>query len=344
MSAQRVTRNLLFFSFLLLSPLLRAQSGGQGAVEGVVADPSGAVVQGATVRVSDPRRAASFTTTSNDDGLFRFPVLPVGTYQLTVEQHGFAPWVRENIEVTVGGQTNLSVTLRLAGVSQSVVVRDPVSAVETTRSQVSFTVNAHSISSLPTNGRNFLDFVLLTPGVTRGSRGFDLTFGGQRKMNLLKVDGADNDNTFFTEALGLSLGTVPYQFSLASVQEFQVNTNSYSAEFGRAGAGTINVVTRSGTNDLHGSVFWYYRDRSLNANDLVSRLNGLLKQPYHFNQFGGTLGGPLRRNKLFFFLSYDGQRSAQTNLVRLNLPDGFFLSSNPMVASFQQSALNCLAA
>ncbi len=330
--------------FAVSSPALPlAQWGGQGSLEGIVTDPSGAIVPSATLRVTDQQRGVSFAATSNGDGLFRFPALPVGVYELAAQHPGFASWRRKNIEVTVGARINLPVSLQLAGTAESVVVGDPAPALETTRSQVSSTIDTRLISSLPANGRNFLDFVLLTPGVTRGARGsFDLSFGGQRKMNLLRVDGADNDNTFFTEALGTSLAVAPYQFSLASVQEFQVNTNSYSAEIGRAGSGVINVVTRSGTNEYHGSAFWYYRDKSLNANDLVNKLNGLPKSPFHFNQFGGTLGGPFIRNKLFFFLTYDGQRSALTNLVRLNLPSGFSLDPRATVAAFQQLALDYL--
>jgi hypothetical protein len=319
------------------------QSVNQGSIEGIVTDPSGAVVPGTALRATDQKRGATFITTSNADGLFLFPALPVGTYELSAEHAGFATWLQRSIEVTLGSQINLHVTLHLAGTSESVIVRDPAPAVETTRSQVSFTVGARSISNLPANGRNFLDFVLLTPGVIRDSRGSNLSFGGQRKMNLLRVDGADNDNTYFDVALGSATGQAPYQFSLATVQEFQVSTNSYSAEFGRAGAGLINVVTKSGTNEFHGMGFWYYRDRSLNAKDLVNQLNSLPKSPYHFNQFGGTLGGPVLRNRLFFFLGYDGQRSTLQNLVRLNLPAGFRLSPDATTAGFQQAALNYLA-
>src|SRR5260370_19475557 len=136
----------------------------------------------------------------------------------------------------------------------------------------------------------------------------------------------------------------PYQFSLGVVQEFQVNSNAYSAELGRAGAGVINVVTKSGTNELHGTAFWYYRDKSLNANDAVNKLNGRPKSPYHFNQFGAALGGPLRKDKLFFLISYDGQRSIIQNSVFLNLPASFTFSCDPVVAGFQRNALAYLTA
>src|SRR5262249_8075335 len=121
-------------------------------------------------------------------------------------------------------------------------------------------------------------------------------------------------------------------------------TNSYSAEFGRAGSGVVNLVTRSGTNDLHGDAFWYYRDRALNATDLINKLNGEPKSPYHFNQFGGSLGGPIQKERTFFFLAYEGQRSTAQNVVLLNLPTGFTLSPDPSVVVFQQSALAYLTA
>ena len=254
----RATSQLLFFLFLMFGFVssMRAQSGDVGALEGIVTDPSAAAVPGTILRATDKERGAVFTTTSNADGLFRFPALPVGLYELSTEHPGFANWIEKNIKITVGSLVNVNVMVRLAGTSESVVVLDPASSIETSRSQISSTVDERPVSSLPVNGRNYLDFVLLTPGVTRGSRGFDLSFAGQRKMNLLRVDGADNDNTYFTEVLGQSgSGLAPYQFSMAAVQEFQVNTNSYSAELGRAAGGIINMITKSGTNEFHGSAF-----------------------------------------------------------------------------------------
>src|SRR5262247_1136799 len=126
---------------------------------------------------------------------------------------------------------------------------------------------------------------------------------------------------FFGQASGRTgSGRAPFQFSQDAVQEFQVNSNGYSAEFGRAGGAVINVVTKSGTNDLHGSVFEFYRDKSLNANDVVNIINSRPKSPYHFNQFGGSVGGPILKDRSFFFFNYDGQRSKIPNLVFLNLP------------------------
>ena len=133
------------------------------------------------------------------------------------------------------------------------------------------------------------------------------------------------------------IGKVP-----GAVREFQVNSNAYSAEFGRAGGGVINTVTKSGSNEFHGSAFWFYRDKSMNANDPVNKLHDLPKSPFHFNQFGGTLGGPIRRDRLFFFVNYEGLRSNLPNTVFLNLPAGFQLSPDPVIAGFQQVALDYL--
>ena len=153
------------------------------------------------------------------------------------------------------------------------------------------------MQNLPVNGRNFIDFALLTPGVTRDVRTGDISFAGQRgTLNSLVVDGADNNNTFFGQTAGRTgSGRAPYQFSQDAVKEFQVNSNSFSAEYGRAGGAVINVVTKSGTNELHGSAFEFYRDKALNANNAINELNNRPKSPYHYNQFGGTLGGPIRR-------------------------------------------------
>src|SRR6266849_2010129 len=192
-----------------------------------------------------------------------------------------------------------------------------VPVVETTRSSVESVVNDRAVSELPTLGRNFINFTLLTPGVTTDVRTGDISFAGQRgTLNSLIVDGSDNNNTFFGQTLGRTgSGRGPYQFSQDAVQEFQVNSNAYSAEYGNAAGAVINVVTKSGTNDFHGTGFEFYRDRSMNAFDPVAKALGKARPPYHFNQFGGDIGGPVKKDKLFFFFDYDGQRNTVQNLV-----------------------------
>jgi outer membrane receptor protein involved in Fe transport len=295
-----------------------------GSIEGTVVDPSAAVLPGVTVTVTERDTGAVRSVVTDDQGLFRAPVLPVGRYTVAAELSGFNRQEQQDVVVTIGQTVTLRIPMRLASVAESVTVSATVPVIETTRSQVSSTVGEISIDNLPVNGRNFIDFALLTPGVTRDVRSGDISFAGQRgTLNSLVVDGADNNNTFFGQTLGRTgTGRAPYQFSQDAVKEFQVNSNAYSAEFGRAGGAVINVVTKSGTNTYAGSIFEFYRDKALNANDAVNVLNNRPKSPYHYNQFGGSLGGPLRRDRAFFFVNYDGQRNTQPNDVIFSLPSG----------------------
>ena len=255
---------------LLLAGLLTASmawsQGNQGTLEGTVVDQSGAGVPDAKLTVTNNATGIKFRTSSDSSGLFTIPVLPVGTYTVEVEHAGFGKLTQRNVTLTVGAQLSLSLTLTLAGQVAAVTVTGETPILEATRSQVSSTVNDTAIENLPTNGRNFINFVLLTPGVTLDVRGGDISFAGQRgTLNSLIVDGSDNNNTFFGQSVGRTgSGRAPYQFSEDAVQEFQVNSNAYSAELGHAGGAVINVVTKSGTNDFHGAGFEFYRDQSLN--------------------------------------------------------------------------------
>jgi Carboxypeptidase regulatory-like domain/TonB dependent receptor len=324
----------------MLSVSAAWSQGNQGTLEGTIADQSGAGVRDARLTATNEATGIKFSATSDSSGLFTFPVLPVGSYTIEVEHSGFAKLTQKNVTLTVGAHLNLSLTLSVAGQTQAVTVTGETPILETTRSQVSSTVNDSAIENLPTNGRNFINFALLTPGVTLDVRGGDISFAGQRgTLNSLIVDGSDNNNTFFGQSLGRTgSGRAPYQFSEDAVQEFQVNSNAYSAELGHAGGAVINVVTKSGTNDFHGTGFEFYRDRSLNANDPINIILGRAKSPYHFNQFGGDFGGPVLRDKLFFFFDYDGQRNTLPNLVFL----GVAPVANP--TANEQAALTYLQA
>lgn len=311
------------FAFLALFvltalPLSWGQSLAGGAIAGTVTDATGAVVPGAKITVLNTATGAKQETVTNSDGLFQFPVLAAGRYQLTASKEGFATIQQNQVDLSVGGKLNLPLSMPVASKGESVTVTSEVPVVETTRTQVSSNVNERSIRELPVNGRNFIDFVLLTPGVARDVRTGDISFAGQRgTLNSLTVDGADNNNSFFGQTTGRTgSGRAPYQFSQDAVQEFQVNSNSYSAELGRAGGAVVNVITKSGTNDFHGAAFEFYRDQSLNAKDPIAKK----KTKYHYNQFGGNLGGPIVKNKLFFFFDYDGQRNKQPNVVTYNPP------------------------
>lgn len=330
------------------------QQAATGTIEGVVTDQNGAVVLGAKVAARNVNTGFTREITTDDNGIYRLTTLPPGTYQITASAPGFAENKFANITLNVGQKLNIDLMLRV-NVSETIDITSQAAVVETTRTQVSGSVNERAVRELPVNGRNFLDFVTLTPGVVRDPRQGDLSFGGQKgTLNSIQIDGVDNNNLFFGQALGRTgSGRAPYQFSQDAVQEFQVNTNSFSAEFGRAAGGTINVITKSGTNEFHGTAFDFYRDRALNANSLrydaalesftggkpslipngrffdtrrllpdgssnptFNTVTGTPTKPaYHFHQFGGNFGGPIKTDRAFFFFNYDGQRNTQPNLV-----------------------------
>ena len=318
---KRRVASIVIITVLLQGGCLFAQSEIGGAtLNGVVTDPSNAVVAGAKVTVHRTESGLTRTMETTNAGLYRFGGLPAGNYDLTIEAPGFKTVVQKNVPLTVGAVVTVDAKLEVGGVTETVSVAEEVPVIETTRSSVATTIDMRSVADLPINGRSFLDLAVLTPGVVRDpTRGGDLAFGGQRgPSNAVLVDGADSNNLFFGQATGRS-GFRPTAFSQGAVQEFQVNANAFAAEIGRAGGGVLNVITRSGTNDFHGSAFEFYRDKGINANDFINNRNRAPKRPYHFNQFGGTFGGPIQRDKVFFFLSYDAQRNKQTQIVVPNI-------------------------
>ena len=328
MSGKSVLDSIILL-LLLLTTNERALAGIQsqattGTIEGTLSDQTGAVLPDVNITLKNVETGIVRVLLTDDHGLFRAPLLLVGHYDVSAEGPGFSTFQRTGVELTVGQTVTMNIQLVVAGTAQAVSVTEDAPLVEITRTQVSSTVDDRAVANLPVNGRNFIDFVLLTPGVTRDVRAGDISFAGQRgTMNSLVIDGADNNNTFFGQATGRTgSGRAPFQFSQDAVKEFQVNSNGYSAEFGRAGGAVINVVTKSGTNDLHGTGFWFYRDKSLNANDVINKVavppRG--RSPYHFNQFGVSAGGPIVKDKGFFFFNYDGQRNTVQNIVFLNLP------------------------
>lgn len=310
------------FALVLAVPVF-GQQAATATIEGIVTDQNNAVVPGAKVTVKNVDTGLTREITTDSSGIYRITALPPGTYQIAASGQGFAENKYGSVTLTVGQKLNLDLALRV-NVSEAVEITSQAPALETTRTNVSGSVGEQQVRSLPVNGRNFLDFATLTPGVVRDStRGGDLSFGGQRgTFNSVQIDGVDNNNNFFGQSLGRTgSGRAPYQFSQDAVQEFQVNTSGFSAEFGRAAGGAINVITKSGTNQFHGTGFEFYRDASLNAKrpNFIASRNGLvpIKEPYHYHQFGGNIGGPVKKDRAFFFFNYDGQRNTLPNTVSL---------------------------
>ena len=309
---------LSLFIFFCGSTFAQTEIAGS-TLNGTVTDPSGSSVSGAQVRIASPATGFTRATASNESGFYNFVRLPVGTYNLAVEQPGFRSLRRVDVRLEVGSVVTLDIRLEVGATQETITVTSDAPLLETSRTQTSTVVNEKAVADLPVNGRNFLDFTRLTPGVVSDpTRGGDLSFGGQRgPANSLLVDGADSNNVFFGQATGRT-GFRPYAFSQDAVQEFQVNTNDYPAEIGRAGGGVINAITKSGTNSYHGSAFEFYRDKGLNANTFTNNRAGVKKPAYHFNQFGGSFGGPLVKDNLFFFANYDGQRNTLPNVLVIN--------------------------
>ena len=297
-----------------------------GNIEGRVVDQNGAVVANASVTATNQDTGFGKTSASDSDGNFIFVLLPPGKYKVETSAQGFSKATYANVVVTVGSKISLQVDLKVSGQTNVVDVLAEGVAVETTRSSVSTTVDEKAIDNLPVNGRSFLDFATLTPGVIRDpNRTGDLSVGGQKgTLNSLQIDGTSNDNTFFGQTLGRTgTGRAPFQFSIETVKEFQINQNGFSAEFGRAGGAIINVVTKSGANKFFGSAFEFFRDEALNANTSIAKANAAragrrnIRPKSQTNQFGATFGRPFKQDKAFFFFAYDGQRSDLPNIILL---------------------------
>lgn len=310
----------LFSVIVLCAASLFGQSQATtGNIEGRIVDQQGAAVPNITVTATSQDTGFEKSITSNDEGNFVLPLLQPGNYRVTTSAaQGFGAATYENVRVTVGAKNTLEIALT-AGASVNVVdVSSEGQGVETTRTSISTTVDERRVINLPTNGRNFLDFATLTPGIVRDpTRSGDLAVGGQKgTLNSLQIDGASSDNTFFGQSSGrIGSGRAPSQFSIDTVKEFQVNQNGFSAEFGRAAGAVINVVTKNGTNNFTGSGFFFFRDESLNARNPNLVAANRARPAGQINQFGGTLGGPIKKDRAFFFAAYEGQRSDLPNPV-----------------------------
>src|SRR6266849_1156287 len=243
-----------------------AQSGaGFGSLSGTVLDPSGAAVVNAKVTVANDSKGIRRSLATNGSGIFTAAALPPAEgYGLAIDMPGFATLERKEIRLLVGQNVDLTLTLELAGSIAMVDVSEQA-LVESTKTDVSQVVSKEQIDELPINGRRFDSFVLLTPGVTNDGTFGLLTFRGVAGGNSFLTDGNDTTNQFFGEGPGRD--RIRSQISQDAVQEFQVIAAGYLPEFGRASGGVINTVTRSGSNDVHGTAFWFFRNRTLNARD-----------------------------------------------------------------------------
>lgn len=297
---------LVVISLLAVSAAWAQVSTGQ--IGGVVYDATGAVLANADVTVTNPATGLTRTTRSNDTGNYTFALLPPGKYELKVESPGFSTHLRKDVTLGVGQQLTLNVTLEPGAVEEVVTVTEEQPLIELTRSEIGGSVSPLEAKELPILDRNFASLTYLIPGV-RPAQGFDPTKsrvgnmtlnGGDGRQFDVNVDGADNKDNV--------VGGVVQNFTLEGIQEFNVITNRYTAESGRTVGGIVNVVSKSGTNDFHGSLFGLFQISTFNKNDFFTKEQGLPKPVFHRYHFGGSGGGPIRKDKLFVFGAYEHKR------------------------------------
>jgi hypothetical protein len=285
-----------------------------GTIQGTVLDANNAAVPGALVTLRNTATNLTRDLATDEDGRFAALQLPPGRYTLTVSKQGFATLVVEKADLTVGQAMNLPLTMRVSAVEETVTITASPT-VDTVKTESSTTLDEKTVNTTPILGRKFEDLLTLTPGVSvvQGPDGDEITFAGQRGVfNNVSLDGGDYNNGFFGEQLGGQRAAI--DITLEAVKEFQVVATGASAEFGRTAGGIINVISKSGTNEMHGSLFHFQRLEALTAHTS----DGKPLKDFRREQFGGTLGGPVRRDKAFFFFAFEGIRE---RLTRANLSE-----------------------
>ena len=301
---------LALIVFSMSATITRGQ-GATGRIIGTVTDPSGAPVQGAKVTAENVATHISTDARSDKDGLFQILSLPIGFYKVTIQATGFRAYVFDNQKLEITQSLRLDAKLELGQQSDSIEVKVQAANIETVNQTVGSTIVGAAIQQAPLNGRNALDLALLGPGVTEtngdSSAAGNYSIGGGRSDSVtFLLDGSVNNNL-------LNNGVV-YNPNPDTIAEFRILESNYSAEYGRNAGGVISVVTKSGTNSFHGSGFDFLRNNDLNANSFFNKIDGLPRNDLKRNQYGGTLGGPIKKDRLFFFVGYQGQKlSSQQN-------------------------------
>jgi outer membrane receptor protein involved in Fe transport len=287
-----------------------------GNLEGNIRDASGAVLQGVQVSAINTATGAQRVTTTNEQGTFVFTNLPPNQYQLVATHQGFADQKIGPVTVNVGATTQVQIGMALAEVSSSVTVKSETPEIDVQNVTVQSIITQRQLDSLPTNGRNFQQLAILSPMADNGSQAVGTSFdstktrvgaisvgGGPGRYINISIDGGDANDDF--------VGGQNLQISQDAVQEFSIATQRFNAEDGRATQGIINVITKSGTNKLHGTGFWFFRDAAISNEKQLDKQLGLPKPDFRKQQYGATLGGPIKRDKVFFFGSYERQQETQ---------------------------------
>lgn len=328
---------------VLAIPACGQSAAGLAAISGVVRDPSGAVVADAKVVIGSDSQGTIRAVTTNSGGVFSAPALQPGPrYRVTVLATGYATYEALDLDLQVGQNLNLNVNLTVGRSVAIIDVMVPGAAVQDTKTDVSQVIDSNLIQDLPINGRRVDSFVLLTPGVTNDSTFGLLTFRGVAGGNAFLVDGNDTTEQFYNENAGRT--RIASQISQDAVQEFQVISSNFSAEYGGAVGGVVNSVTRSGSNETHGTGYWLFRNRTLDARDRYASVN-----PDEVRyQFGASLGGALIRDKLFYFINGDFTRRnfpLASSISRAGVIDPnteTFIGCGPPASPAQCAAINSI--
>jgi hypothetical protein len=353
-----MSSQLFWLTLLLAGPLFGQAQSNSGDIRGSILDPSGAAVSGAKVQITDPDRGLTRNTESDVAGKFTFAILPPGVYRIRVEAAGFAARVVEGVEVRVGDTVSLPVQMSVSQVDTTIEVQAGVEVVEVERVQQANTIEQARIRNLPINRRNYLDFALLAPGVVETTNlvddvsfrpiqtpGSGLSFGGSNgRGNGVYIDGVEN----YLVSSGVRLSVTQEM-----AQEFQINRNCFSAEFGNASGGVINIITKSGSNGWRGNLFGFLRHRSIQARNYFD--SG--KSPFTRVQAGATLGGALKKDKTFVFLGFERLDRNETAFVPIlqdrtvfnrltpsqqQLVDFFNGTGNPLLVGLSRQAQQLL--
>src|ERR671938_654707 len=317
---------LLTATALLPASSALAQTASTGVITGVVQNEKGEVVSNATVRAVNIGTNAAREATTSGEGVYEITQLAPGTYRVEVEAQGFSKSVQDNVAVNVLQRTTINATLKVGAVTETVnVTAENQPLVETTKTDVSGVIDQRRLENLPVNGRSFASLAVLIPGATLApsfdptkSRVGTFSVGGATGRNLnITVDGGDNKDN--------AVGGILQNFSMEGIQEFALSTQRFSAANGRSGGALLSVVTKSGANELHGSAFGFFRDDKLNANapkllaeanpNLFQTPGDAVKPPFSRQQFGGSIGGPIVKNKAFFFGTVERTRERGNSIV-----------------------------
>src|ERR1700732_4181555 len=308
---------VLVFAFVSVA---RAEVGGK--ITGVVKDQTGSVIAGASAIATNTQTGVKLTTTTDQDGVFTFPVLSVGQYQIDVTSDGFKPFRKTGLTIDIGSALLVDITLPVQEQDQSIMVTENAAQVETADTQLGQVLGSKKVTEIPLNGRSYTDLfatqVGVTPLTTSGAGnstsggGFGtVPVAGASNTGQFSINGQGEDDNGFSinganvqEGIGQQAGIIP---NLDSIAEFRILTSNTDAEYGNYSGGLINVVTKSGGNAFHGSGFEFLRNTDLDAKNYFSTQRSVFQQ----NQYGGTLGGPVKRDKLFFFADYQGQHTKQ---------------------------------